>query len=244
MTLSTICLYLTLAACGVLCGVLIIKYDLYRREPWHLVLAAVALGALGMFGAGELQIVLIRAINASGSQVSNTTLALLAGVTEEAAKFLVVLVIATRRSFDEPLDGIIFGSLAGLGAALDESVYYLNYGAPPEYLPPQEPIRLAGHLIMGGIAGFGLGPLRLKVAHGAAWAAGAFLAAVALHVAWDLVAFSASDHHHRTGKLTPWHTVLPMALITLGMLTYRHLITVGARMTRVHLKLDDAGAPA
>ena len=36
-------LYVTLAVCTVLAGLLVYRYDLYEREPWYMALIAVAL---------------------------------------------------------------------------------------------------------------------------------------------------------------------------------------------------------
>lgn len=242
--LPTILLYLTLAACAVVIGVVVVRYDLYEREPWFMVLLAVSLGAACMYGAGEAQAGLIRAVNGAGVLVSNGMLALMAGVTEEVGKLAAVLAVAwsVRRYFNEPLDGLMYGSFAGLGAALEESVWVLGRLETLQSLPPQEPVRLAGHLIMGGIGGFGAGLLTTRP-RAALWAIPASLAgAIALHSAWDVVAFDAADHFRLTGRLEPWHTGLPVVLMILGLVAYRRMVTVGTRWTAAMCAGQVAGA--
>ncbi len=55
------------------------------------------------------------------------------GPIEELAKLLPFLLIVVRfRSFDEPIDGIIYASFIGLGYAATENVQYLDYLTPIE----------------------------------------------------------------------------------------------------------------
>jgi RsiW-degrading membrane proteinase PrsW (M82 family) len=55
------------------------------------------------------------------------------GPIEEVAKLLPFLIIVLRfRSFDEPIDGIIYASFIGLGYAATENVQYLQYLTPIE----------------------------------------------------------------------------------------------------------------
>lgn len=82
------------------------------------------------------------------------------------AALLVVIGLATLvpRQFNDPMDGIIYGSLIGVGMAIDESVFFLGLGADPAApLPPAEIIRVTGHLVMGGITGFAIGMARMRM---------------------------------------------------------------------------------
>jgi RsiW-degrading membrane proteinase PrsW (M82 family) len=230
---STILLYATLAACGAVIILAVIRYDLHDREPWFMVLAGVALGAGFMFLAGLAQSGIIHAMHASGRLISNGMLAFLAGSTEELGKLSAVIVIAlaSRRHFNEPLDGLLYGAFAGLGAALEESVWVLTRFEIVDTLPPQEPVRLAGHLIMGGIGGFGLGLLTTRSRWWPLATLASLLGAVALHAAWDVVAFDAADHFVRTRHLQPWHSGVPIALMIAGLIAFRRMVTVASRWT-------------
>lgn len=233
MLWSSVTLYLSLAACAGLLAVMVVRYDLFDREPWYMLLAATLLGAAGMWCAGIVERWVIEAVTDRGGVIGNAVLALLVGVTEEMAKFLAVILIflGARRFFNEPLDGLIYGSFAGLGAAVEESVHILLQLERPAGLPAQEPVRLAGHLVMGGIGSFGLG----FVVAGRRWAwvhVGLALAgAMALHTLWDIAAFSAADHHRAEGRLRLWHTLMPVGLMFVGLYAYRRLLGRGAALT-------------
>ncbi len=233
-------MYLTLALCGLGLGAMVFKYDLHRTEPWWLLLVATVLGAGMMEAAGQAQLALIRVLSGADghSFPGNTMLAFLAGSSEEVAKFMVVVIIAcaSRRHFDEPVDGLIYGAFAGLGAALAESISTLGFGQHSPFLPAQEPIRLAGHLIMGGIGGFGIGLMTSHSRYRFIAIPGFLLVAIVVHTLWDIIAFHASDVVASNKPLHIWHTVLPIILMVAGMIVFRWLISLGCRLTRAHLQ--------
>lgn len=240
----SICLYFTLAACGLAIGLIVRQYDLCDREPHLLVLATLGLGGASMWLASQLQIGMIRALTAQGLMVDNLALSAIAGSTEEFAKFAVVVLLwaALPRFFKDPIDGLLYGSFAGLGAALEESVFILSKSHITGYLPPQEPVRLCGHLVMGGIAAFGLGLLTIR----SRWAIPIIVACLAgaagLHTAWDVAAFSAADYRRDGLRPEAWHSTIPIALMLMGMITYRRLAAIGARLTRSRPHVHDAPA--
>lgn len=238
---STIILYLTLALCAFGVGLMVHKYDLYLREPIHMIFLSIALGALFMWVATNTQIELIRAASRSRMIVTDPSLALLAGATEELGKLLVVLLIALpfRRIFNEPLDGIVYGSFAGLGAALIESIWVISGERHLTFLPPQEPVRLAGHVVMGGIGGFGVGLLTMQRRYTFALIILCYFAAVLLHTLWDAVAFSAANHYRMSAKVRAEHSIAAVVIMLVGMVSYRRLIAIGARLTRMKLQVCD-----
>lgn len=239
MILSAALLYCTLAACAALAAWLAVRYDLHEREPLPVLLAAAALGAFGMYVAGRLQVGSMQALYAAGHAMTNGQIAGLAGVSEEVAKFVVVAAVALcfRRHFNEPLDGLVYGSFAGLGAAMEESIAVLSSVPATAVLPMQEPVRLAGHLVMGGIGGFGVGLLVLRSRLAPVGIVASLLGAIVLHSLWDVVAFDAADVYRATGRVRPWHTVSAIGLMLGGMIVYRQMITAGARM--VERKRDE-----
>lgn len=226
----TILLYATLGVCALCIAWVVVRYDLYEREPWFMVLAAIGLGALGMWLAYHGQLALILATNRAGWLVSDPLLALFAGTTEEIAKLAAVGAIAllSRRHFNEPLDGLVYGSFAGLGAAIEESVAVLSNIPDLALLPAQEPVRLAGHLVMGGIGGFGMGLITCDARRATAGIAASLATAIALHTAWDIAAFAAASQPD-TPSLRAWHTPVAMLLMLGGMVIYRYLVALGAR---------------
>ncbi len=243
--MGVILLYSMLAVCGVLCVALIRRYDLHDREPWWAVLLAVALGAVAMFIAGRTQVWILSAGGSWAARNFNLLMAICAGVTEEAAKALVVVMLAVvcRSIFNDPLDGLIFGALAGLGAALEESVVFLLHEQRAGVLPGTEPVRLMGHLVMGGISGFGFGSLarvgRSSPATLARWWIPVGLGlGIGLHVLWDIVAFDAGD----LGRMLAWHTASGMGLMAAGFVTFGLFVRIAH--SRSPGAAQDQGSPA
>jgi RsiW-degrading membrane proteinase PrsW (M82 family) len=197
----------------------------------------VLLGAAFMYVAGQIQIAVMSAGGAFAARHFDTMLAVLAGTTEEAAKLGVVLIVACvfRTSFNDPLDGLIYGSLAGLGAAIEETVALIGWPRPSELPLGTEVIRQCGHLVMGGICGFGAGWLataRGRARHGFLLPVLAcYLGAASLHTAWDLVAFDAENVSSQRGS-TRWHVYASIALMLLGMVVYRAMVMRGDRLSR------------
>lgn len=237
MLLSNLILYATLLACGGVAAWVVRRYDLYDYEPLRFLLLAAVLGAATMHAAGYVERWVINELTERGHAITDNQFALLAGGTEEIAKFLSVLLIAllVRKHFNDPLDGLVFGSFVGLGAAIEESVAVLRDSEVTRYLPPQEPIRIAGHLIMGGIGSFGLGMLtipRSRRTRAVVAVPLCFLFAFGLHAAWDASAFRASLSFRTTGCLDLRDTLTPVALMVSGLVTYRLLAALGAAESR------------
>ena len=248
MLTTNIILYGTLALCALVTVWIVKRYDLYDHEPWWLLILATLLGAGGMNLAGRVQgLFIARAIDKHG-EATDLYQAFLAGTVEEGFKFLAVVVIAIafgwmgKRWFNEPLDGVVLGSFAGLGAALEESVHVLGQSEPSVFLPPQEPIRLAGHLVMGGITCFGLGLFTMpgKRKWHVVWAVPVcYVLGSAMHMAWDVVAFAAAQRVNSDRELLWWQTWVPVALMLVGLFFYRIMVGWAASLTRFVLQVCD-----
>jgi RsiW-degrading membrane proteinase PrsW (M82 family) len=213
----------TFAGCAIGAAVLVYSYDLYDREPISVLGLAAALGAVGMAASGGLETMAFRQLELD----SVLALAFVGALCEETAKLLVVALLALfARSFNDPMDGLIYGSMAGLGAALEEGLAVLHATPNAAWpLPPDELVRLCGHLVMGGIGGFGMGCLfhrrdRWKLA-----VAASFLTAVLLHLGWDLAALRADGGRGAAGR----DTLLAASLMLAGLLLYGRLVVVGSR---------------
>lgn len=215
-----------------LCAVVLLRavyrYDLYDREPWWAVLLAVALGAGAMWLCGVVQTALIHRFPVFVTH-QGLSIPALAAVTEEAAKAAVVVAMAllAPRRFNDPLDGLVYGSLAGLGCAIEESLAWTLGRTVPAELGP-EVVRLAGHLVMGGVAGFGLGFAMARPARRVVLVTASLGAAMTLHFVWDVIAWSAAN---RPGAINGPRAVAVIVMLA-GMLLYRWLVAVGARASR------------
>jgi RsiW-degrading membrane proteinase PrsW (M82 family) len=93
---------------------------------------------------------------------SLTIIAAIAATHEELAKLAIAIaiVLVLRRQIDDPADGLLYGALAGLGFAMEESMLYLSLTQPEPQLIGREFVRLVFHAILGGIDGFGIGLAR------------------------------------------------------------------------------------
>lgn len=222
-------LYITLIACAIVFGVQVYRYDINDREPLAALILAAVLGAVAMWLAGLAQVAIMRNLGPLAANHWNSSMAIVAALTEETAKLTaVVLVIGLRpRWFNDPMDGLVYGAFAGLGAALEESLVLLS-GVDPHVLPATEPVRLAGHLTMGGIAAFGLSYMKLGRRGWWRRLASGFIAAIALHATWDIVAFDAADRGNMSGS----HTFASMVVMLGGMIIFRAMIRLAAGETR------------
>jgi protease PrsW len=98
--------------------------DRWEPEPRGLLLFAVAWGAIAAVAiALGVDLVLSLVVGGTGEVFSAVVQA---PVVEEIAKGLGILILyaAARRSFDGPVDGIVYGALVGAGFAFTENVLY------------------------------------------------------------------------------------------------------------------------
>jgi len=218
-------LYPTLGLCALGAAALVYRYDLYDREPKAALAAAVALGALAMALAAPLETALFGWFETPGV----VALAAVAALSEEALKLTVVglFAVAARKTFNDPMDGLIYGSMAGLGAALEEGVAVLRLGpargASFGGLPPEELVRLCGHLVFGGVGGFGVGQARLRQPGWAGALGLGFVAAVALHFGWDVIAL-----RREAAPESPREALLGAGLMLTGFALYGRLVVVAS----------------
>jgi len=184
--------FFTLTLCACLTAGLVYRYDLYEHEPAWLLALAVGLGAGAMGLAGHVEAWVLAGLARAGL----LHVAAVAALVEEALKLLVVAAVAllARREFDDAMDGVVYGSMAGLGAALEESVFYsrLVPGMAPS-LPAAELVRLWAHVVLGGIVGFPVGFWRTRPGRSAGGALGGLLVVVVLHFGWDALVLSVPD---------------------------------------------------
>jgi RsiW-degrading membrane proteinase PrsW (M82 family) len=186
--------YVTLFACAALMVLLVRRYDLYEREPWYMVLVAVALGVALMWTAGQVEDVILGRVRLAPEQLAAK--AAIVTAVEEFAKMSVVLIVATvfRRYFTDPLDGIVYGTLGGIGMAVEESLMYLSLAMDKDAATlGAEIVRLFAHSLMGGLLGFAVG-LTLRPAgpgrkRKILLPATCVAVAVTVHFCWDYIAY-------------------------------------------------------
>ncbi len=230
-------LYGTLLLCGVVTFFTLRRYDLRPLEPWRAVLAATAIGAVLMWASRAGQDATVEMLlSPERMELTNLAYAMIAAVLEEAAKLLTVFCVALifRRDFQEHSDGIYYGALAGLGAAILESVHVLGWPSGLEFLPSQEPIRLAGHLVMGSITCAALGFFAAGERRWM-WAVPvSYLLGCILHTLWDWVAHEAADSYRSEGVLRWHHTAASIFLMLLGLFSFKLLVRAASRLQERH----------
>jgi RsiW-degrading membrane proteinase PrsW (M82 family) len=98
--------------------------DRYEPEPRSLIVTALGWGALVATAAA---LVLQTLDQFAFGRPESLTAAVVAPITEEAAKglFVLLLVVARRRVIDGVLDGIVYGGMVGIGFAFTENILYL-----------------------------------------------------------------------------------------------------------------------
>jgi RsiW-degrading membrane proteinase PrsW (M82 family) len=220
-------LYAALAVSAVLAALLVVRYDLYEREPLPMLLVMGGAGALVMRVAGWSERVMLDRFSDPGL----ATISLVAATHEEALRLGLVALFAAVAAgqFNDPIDGLIYGSIVGLGMAVMESVDHMDYVPElPAALPPTEVVRLMGHLVLGGITCYGLGLAKLRIPRWGWWLAGSVAFSTVLHFLWDWIAFTSWV----SGLMPWWQTTAAIALMLGGLLVYGVLVILGSDHSR------------
>ena len=174
--------------------------DRYDREPLHLVAMVFLWGASA---APLLSVTLFGVIDRLLSGVEGTStfamisLGLMTPLVEELAKAVaVVLVVIFSSKFDNPTDGVVYGTAVGLGFAVSENVMYGISAGLHSHSAAGILILVGGRTLMsagvhavssatfGGFLGHAMmsGKLPAKTL----WTATGLLAAIILHGSWNL----------------------------------------------------------
>ena len=171
------------------------RFDRAHPEPLGLVAITFVLGAGSAVLAGFVEWFFVRASawttpqlltfggQAKALPLSTLAFALLVGVPEEGAKLLATIYATRRREFDEPVDGVVYGVVSGLGFAAAENVGYFGNGRLAATLVVGRAFTaIPIHVFLSGLWGHALGE-RLVRPKQRIWPW--FLAASLLHGAYD-----------------------------------------------------------
>lgn len=165
------------------------RKDKTKREPVGLILKVFALGILAVVPAGTAEfLTLILFSRVSGLPGLFIRAFIIAGLIEEASKFLVVKAYIYKKSqFDEVTDGIVYTAAAGLGFAFFESLLY-SFG-PPWVMILRGVTSVPLHATASGIMGYYIG---LAKQTGETRPAKGLLYAVIIHGLYDFFLFTGS----------------------------------------------------
>ena len=103
-----------------------------RPEPPRVVWACVALGAVSVLPVAVVEFWLLHLLPFSADPLwaAGEKALLIAALPEEAAKIAIIAAIALKsRAFDEPMDGVVYGTAVGLGFAAVENFLYVRGNA-------------------------------------------------------------------------------------------------------------------
>ncbi len=225
------------------------RYDQFEREPPHLVVLAVALGFLLGVTFVNGQVALILAFERlfpfhEGVHGIEYAAALVATLLEDVPKVLLTALFAwrIRSHFNDPFDGLIYGSLIGAGFAIGETKVRWDEVDSPPMAALQGLLIVIGHMLFGGIACFGLG-LR-NAAHPGyrrLWAPGVLIGlgfVLPVHFLYDMaVAFS--EHATLHFGRRDWLAICGGAgLLALAMVVFFFLIALGSVLSKEKFSPD------
>jgi RsiW-degrading membrane proteinase PrsW (M82 family) len=226
--------------CAALLVVWVYHQDSQEREPWYAVLVSVASGFAMMWVLGFADDFAIRWMNDAGNGI--ITRAAVIALIEEGGKLLTVLLLAhllLRREFNDPMDGLIHGRLAGLGMAVNESLLYLSLAPPTLNTLGMEIVRLFAHSLMGGIVGFAIGlganPHGRRTIYPRLVVVCVSLSTL-LHFLWNTVAYT----HSGNGLAR----LLPMGVMLTLMATWRWFCHIAQSRSRLIFSPPPAAAAA
>jgi len=181
---------------------LVLQLDRYEHEPWQILVAAFLWGALvatfvaAIFNSLIGEILTAMVGEALGEVLSTSAVA---PIVEETAKGFALLILywMMRHEFDNVLDGIVYGSLVGIGFAMTENILYFGRMYQSEGLAGLGVLFYLrvmlggfGHALYTGTTGAGLGFARETRKR---WLVplivpGAYVLGVLQHAAWNFLA--------------------------------------------------------
>ncbi len=199
--------------------VLIWWIDRYDREPWPLLLAVFLWGLVAAPGLALAAGGLIAGIGAwFGSGL--LTAVVVAPIIEELAKGLgILLVVVFSQHFDNPTDGLVYGTAVGLGFAVTENLLYGLWTGSMMGQAQAESFVLGRTLFTAGVhalasstvgAGLGLGRTTGRRFGAVGWAFLGLVVAVALHGGWNLALLRMSSE---AGWVFPTMILGPLYLV-------------------------------
>ncbi len=190
------------------------KDDL-EPEPKLLVLRVFALGCLSTVPVLLLRGPLEDLLPLEAGSARNLADAfLLTAPLEESVKLAAFLIgVYWHRELDEPLDGVIYGTAAGLGFASVENVFYLVAFDSPGLVLVRGFTATLAHVATTGAMGFCFGMARFtNLGRKPGWWAAGILIAVGFHGAYDYFLFDAPEL-----RWVSLAAVLPLMLVILSL---------------------------
>lgn len=178
---------------GIAICLFIFHRDRFNREPKLNLVLTFILGAVTVFPAAIIE---NRFMPLSDNSIAGTavTAFLIVALTEEFVKFAVLRLYAyPKKSFDEPLDGIVFAVVASMGFATAENVMYvlkaaeIGDGYKVAFL--RMFLSVPAHATFGVLMGYHVGKAKFDKANSTAWMVRGLFWAVVFHGLFDFFLF-------------------------------------------------------
>lgn len=183
------------AAPGIAICIYIFYKDIYNREPKLNLLVSFILGALSIVPAIWLENYFSRGL-LDGSVVSVAIFAfLVVGLSEEFVKFAALRLYSyNQKSFDEPLDGIVYSLMVGMGFATIENIMYaIKYeavaGAGMEVAVKRMFLSVPAHATFAVVMGYYVGKAKFNPNRSFILMLKGLLGATFFHGAYDFFLF-------------------------------------------------------
>ncbi|MBO8183232.1 MAG: PrsW family intramembrane metalloprotease [Archaeoglobus sp.] len=145
------------------------------------------------------------------------TISILAAIVEEPAKALAIRIPYEAKQMDGVMDGVVYGTAAGLGFAATENLLY-GFGLGLEVTLMRVLLTPIAHGTWTSIVGVGFG---LKSERKVNSILPFMLLAIILHFSWDYLVFQSEEH--------PLYSVLVFFLLILNVFLIRYFLSLGIR---------------
>lgn len=176
---------LAIAPALAFCGYVIHK-DRFEKEPKWLILLAFGFGVFSTFPAAITTLAGENYINKDASFINMALYAfLLVALSEEFAKFFFLrYILFKRKEFNEPMDGIVYAVMIGMGFAAFENILYVAQGGVGVALMRMV-TAIPAHAIFAVIMGYYVGLAKFDLTHKAELLRKGLVYPILLHGAYD-----------------------------------------------------------
>ena len=176
---------LAIAPALAFCGYVIHK-DRFDKEPKWLIILAFGFGIFSTFPAGVASVLGGNFIVQDGNVINTALFAfLVVGLSEEFAKFFFLrYILFNRKEFNEPLDGIVYAVMIGMGFATFENILYVAQGGLSVALMRMI-TAIPAHAIFAVVMGYYVGLAKFDLTHKTELMRKGLIYPVLLHGAYD-----------------------------------------------------------
>ena len=176
---------LAIAPALAFCGYVIHK-DRFNKEPKWLMLLAFGFGVFSVFPAGISSVMGSQMFDVSGSFINTGLYAfLVVALSEEFAKFFFLrYILFKREEFNEPLDGVVYAVMIGMGFASFENILYVAEGGWSVAIMRMI-TAVPAHAIFAVIMGYYIGLAKFDLTHRNEFIKKGLIYPILLHGAYD-----------------------------------------------------------